>query len=198
MNCSVVSCLKDAKKAGYCWGHYRTNWLYGDPLFRKPRKPYTRKDKRPRWEAKVERTENHWLWTGSHNLGGYGHLRSGPAPGRLEKAHRLAWEFYRGPLPLGLLVLHRCDIPACVNPDHLFLGTQEDNAMDMVQKGRKRGGFNGIPPPHRSWTLKPVEIRAIRFRASQGETYASLSRAFHVTAATISSVVRRKSWKRVP
>src|SRR3990167_3892348 len=76
-----------------------------------------------------------WLWTGATRYDGYG---TRPWRGKTSaQAHRIAWEVFRGPIPDGLQVLHRCDVRCCVNPDHLFLGTQLDNMRDMIQKGRK-------------------------------------------------------------
>jgi hypothetical protein len=75
------------------------------------------------------------IWGGARNVWGYGRLKRG---GRMYAAHRVAWEMKCGPIPAGLLVLHRCDNRLCVNPDHLFLGTQYDNMCDMRAKGRFR------------------------------------------------------------
>lgn len=68
---------------------------------------------------------------------GYGELSEG---GKVLRAHRVAWELTRGPIPDGLFVLHRCDVTCCVNPDHLFLGTNADNVADKVAKGRQPRG----------------------------------------------------------
>lgn len=80
-----------------------------------------------------------WVWQGSKNRDGYGlFMRDGRRrPGRrCERASRVSWELHRGPIPRGLWVLHKCDNPSCVNPDHLFLGTVQDNVADMMRKGR--------------------------------------------------------------
>ena len=74
-----------------------------------------------------------WLWTAHTADFGYGrmHIVGGPA-----RTHRISWELHNGPIPAGMLVLHHCDNPPCVNPAHLFLGTAGDNMRDMVAKGR--------------------------------------------------------------
>lgn len=86
------------------------------------------------WE-KIE-VGSHWeCWprTGAHDSKGYGLLK---VQGAQQRAHRLVWEYTYGPIPDGLWVLHRCDNPPCCNPDHLFLGTNQDNQRDSVNKGR--------------------------------------------------------------
>jgi hypothetical protein len=79
-----------------------------------------------------------WLWEGAQNTGGYGKMGMGGAGAGTDLVHRLMWEQHRGPVPPNRWVLHRCDMRACCNPDHLFLGTALDNMRDMHAKGRGR------------------------------------------------------------
>lgn len=76
-----------------------------------------------------------WLWMGGAYPSGYGRMTSG---GKNRRAHRGVWELVNGPIPEGLAVCHKCDTPLCVNPDHLFLGSQAANVRDMAAKGRHR------------------------------------------------------------
>src|SRR5882672_10379584 len=85
------------------------------------------------WRKVDKRPFGCWVWTAWKNSKGYGNFNIGE---RKWKAHRLSYTFFYGPIPDGLLVLHRCDNPSCVNPDHLFLGTARDNFQDAISKKR--------------------------------------------------------------
>lgn len=85
--------------------------------------------------TKVRRTDGCWEWTGQKHMRGYGlqavhHVK--------RYTHRISWELTNGPIPAGMVVMHRCDNPPCVRPDHLVLGTKRDNTQDMLRKGRGR------------------------------------------------------------
>src|SRR5215203_4615013 len=90
-----------------------------------------------RFWSKVDKNQACWLWTGGKCSGGYGKFMWG----NIKAAHRLAYEYCNnGPIPAGLFVLHKCDTPACVNPEHLYLGTHEDNMAD--RRARKHRIIN--------------------------------------------------------
>ncbi len=129
-----------------------------------------------------------WLWTGCIVLKyGIAWYR-----GRATKAHRVAWELTIGPIPDGLKVLHRCDTPACVRTDHLFLGTQAQNVEDMERKGR---GRKAVGAQHGRSRLN--EDMARRIRASGGESPTLLARALGVSEGAVRAVLRGETWRHV-
>nr|MBA3891683.1 HNH endonuclease [Gemmatimonadaceae bacterium] len=104
-----------------------------------------------RFLAKVRMGASCWIWIGAKNPAGYGQLRIKSAMGgfRISLAHRLSYELYVGPIPTGLVVMHSCDTPSCVNPAHLSVGTQADNLRDAGTKGRmSRGRKSHCPNGH--------------------------------------------------
>jgi hypothetical protein len=107
-----------------------------------------------RFESKFVKADGCWLWHGAIDRwarGGYGRFGY---MGRNDKAHRVAWILYKGPIPDGLHVLHTCDVRSCVNPNHLWLGTNDDNILDKAKK--HRGGVIGEKNPHSRLTADKV------------------------------------------
>ena len=87
-----------------------------------------------RFINKVHKTDYCWIWNGAiRGNSGYGSFN---VNGKIESSHRISYKLFKGVIPMGICVLHRCDNRLCVNPDHLFLGTQGDNMKDMFNKGR--------------------------------------------------------------
>lgn len=142
-----------------------------------------------------------WRWDGYTGQKGYGYVRVGGRAGVLKLAHRLAWELQYGPIPEGLWVLHRCDVPRCVRPGHLFLGTPADNNWDMSRKGRhySRTRPDLVPRGERTGKAKltAAHVVAIRSHAALGKLHREIAAWYGVTRTTISSVVARKSWAHV-
>ena len=132
-----------------------------------------------------------WYWIGSKNKHGYGVT----SISNENKAHRLSWKLFKGKIPEGLSVLHRCDVRCCVNPDHLFLGTQNDNMKDCAQKGRiKSPILSGETNPMSK--LNNDQVRSIR-EMSQIIPQAQIAKHFGVSNMTISRIVRGESWKTI-
>ena len=155
-----------------------------------------------------------WEWTASRNEWGYGAVlkkKYGQA-----SAHRYSWVLHNGPIPDGLWVLHRCDNPGCVRPDHLFLGTVADNNADKTNKGRQarkethgdyfaRGTSHGAethPEKFRgegNHFAKLTEAQVIEIRARVGKRNgAALAREFGVTRGAVNAIKRGRAWNCLP
>lgn len=134
-------------------------------------------------------TNGCWIWQGRIDPGDYGTLYHN---GKHEKAHRVFWELHRGPIPEGKKVLHSCDVRPCVNPNHLFLGTQQDNVDDMVKKGRhvaSKGARNGNA---RLTEDQVIEILAL---IDEGKIRQVEIAALYGIAHTTVSYIKYKGWR---
>lgn len=131
-----------------------------------------------------------WLWAGACHPRGYGKLI---IRNRVEAAHRVSWAIHQAD-PGDLCVLHRCDNPPCVNPEHLFLGTDLDNKKDMFSKRR---GVNPRGERHGRTPFTEADVRAIRTRREAGESYGALGREYGVTRVAIRNICLKRSWSHV-
>jgi hypothetical protein len=128
-----------------------------------------------------------WVWLGCLDNHGYGSFRS---KGENFKAHRVAFEAFSGVVPDGHVVCHRCDVRYCVNPSHLFVGTQAENLADAVAKGRMHRG-----EAHGSAKLSEADVRVIC--NAEGLSQRELARKFGVTQMTIQRVRSGKAWAHI-
>lgn len=137
-----------------------------------------------RFWSKVVRAGDCFLFTGGKAGNGYG-VFSIRKP-ITQYAHRFAWETTKGPIPDGMNVLHRCDNPSCVNPDHLFIGTQRDNVRDMDVKNRRR--FKS--------KLSITEVEEIRRKYATSEyTLEALGREYDISFQHVWQIIKRLRWK---
>lgn len=138
----------------------------------------------------VLKRDDCWLWTGHIVADGYGKIM---IDGKKKKVHRASYELFKGPIPKGMIVRHMCNEPLCINPDHLLLGTFQENADDMVKAGRSSHGEN-----HPKAKLTDDSVREIR-RSYAAKEYSQqeLANKYGVNQMNISFIVRRSSWKHV-
>lgn len=186
--CEVENCGRPRLARGLCGLHYQRVHRHGE---------VTGKYRRPaeeRFWKNVEREgpDDCWLWSGNSN-GVYGLLYRHPHDGGRTGAHRFSYEMHHGPIPEGMLVLHKCDTPLCVNPAHLRVGTPKENMADMDAKGRRVVAYaKGERSP-----LSVLNEHAVRFIRSTELSTAELARIFGLTHQAIRAVRIRKSWKHV-
>lgn len=126
-----------------------------------------------RFWAKVNKTDACWLWTRSTSGRGYGQAYTGTG---IMLAHRMSWIMANGPIPVGMMVLHRCDVKRCVRPSHLFLGTAKDNSQDMASKQRSPSGER-----HYKAALTDEQIRLIARMWADGLEGPEIARLFRVS-----------------
>jgi hypothetical protein len=148
-----------------------------------------------------------WEWQRCRR-GPYGSVHAGGSAKKLVQAHRASYELFVGPVPPGLKVLHRCDNASCVNPDHLFLGTNKNNSEDMVQKGRQASGarHGSKTKPHRvargvrngNSKLGPGGVKKVRSLRDAGLSLAAIARRVGVCKKSVLNVLSGKTWREVP
>jgi len=136
-------------------------------------------------------------WNGGLDQDGYGSVMLSK---KRYRAHRASYEVFRGPIPDGHFVCHHCDNPSCINPAHLFTGTNQDNVTDCRKKGRFNAGNHGNHA--RGENAGPARLTAeqvldIRKRSSDGELHRDIAATFATSPQNIEHIVSRRSWKHI-
>lgn len=192
--CSIEGCTRIYEARGYCHTHYERFRKYGDATYTQHfvGEGSTKEERFWNRVSKVPHPKGCWEWTAGLHSFGYGLVELQVDGYRLSGSHRVSWYYHYHIIP-SQWVLHKCDNPKCVNPDHLFEGTHEDNMRDMTSKGR-----GNIGSAHGLARLNESMVRTIREQYAQGGcSYRSLGEQYNVSAGTIRFVVQRKTWKHV-
>lgn len=134
-----------------------------------------------------------WEWNAYVLNSGYGQIAVGD---KQKKAHRVSWELTNGPIPDGLFVCHKCDNRKCVNPSHLFVGTQKENLADMKSKGRQRyvSGWKPLPGEQNP-RAKVTKNQVVEIRSLAGKIpYKKIGEIFGLSASAVCLIVKRINW----
>jgi len=143
------------------------------------------------WEkVAVKSPDECWLWQAVKQRQGYGMIR---ADHRMQYAHRVAWKLTYGLIPSGLHVCHTCDVPGCVNPKHLFLGTHADNMRDMVNKGR---AYRPLQEGEKNYNCK-LTVATVRAIKRSKQPAPILAAQLHTTVWSVYNIREGKAWKNV-
>jgi hypothetical protein len=189
MACSIPGCNRPIFARGWCSRHYMAHRKYGDPtkVLQKQHHGLTLEE---RLELYTKKTDGCWLWIGYRDPNGYGRLHLKGTP---QLAHRLAYAVRYGSIPDDRQACHKCDNPQCVNPEHIFLGSQADNNHDKIRKGRARQG-HALGEEHGIAKLTEAQVREIR---SNGKSDPENGRLFGVSSATVFAIRHRKTWRHI-
>lgn len=195
--CSISGCDNQYRAIGLCSSHWKINKKYGTPAPLCWCGEFVQTNSRNRefsllckvhaltarfWGyVDIKGEDNCWEWQGSKTTAGYGHIY---AYGELKYAHRISVELTGVVIPDGWFICHSCDNRSCVNPTHLFVGTQKENVQDMVSKNRDSHGEN-----HYNAKLLDEDVAQIRVLTGQGFTQKSIAEIYGVHQSHISGIV---------
>lgn len=138
--------------------------------------------------SNIQEVNGCWEWQGARHKQGYGHF---PYKRSVQLAHRISWRLFNGEIPRGMNVCHKCDNTSCVNPEHLFLGTQIQNMRDMFKKKRK----NHQGENHPRVKLTQQQVLEIREMIKNGFTQEEVCRKYGITNGHVGSIRHRRTWK---
>jgi len=190
--CVVIGCTGKPTAHSLCSKHYRKKLRYGDPTVSKQLQYHGLTLEERFWKYTVKK-EGCWEWVGNCDPNGYGRLSAGNWDGKRKPmlAHRISYMIHNGGIISGKHVLHKCDNPNCVNPEHLYSGTPQDNVDDMWDRGRANPG-RSVGENHGMAKLSEDQVREIR---KSNETGQSLAEKHGISASQVSAIKNRKAWK---
>jgi hypothetical protein len=186
-----IDCI--CEKCGKHFTTFRAKFLIGKGRFCSPECVIIPIE--TRFWAKVQKTDGCWLWTDTLTDKGYGKI-SVKTNGKWKPdlAHRVSYELHYGSIPSGLHVCHQCDNPQCVRPDHLFLGTNDDNIQDKMNKGRQMRGTKA-----KAAKMTEDQVLEIRQRfAAGGITKVALAQEYGIGKPAMGDILNRVTWKHLP
>ena len=190
--CAVDGCERPSRGHSYCGMHSHRFVRHGDPVFTRQAPRGLSLEERLRFIGWEVDSRGCWNWRGALNKKGYGALNF---RGSHILPHRAAYQVWIGPIPDQFVVMHSCDNPRCINPEHLSVGTTADNNQDRDQQGRfnaLKGSKNG------NAKLSENDVREIRARYCRGvTTYQSLADEFCVDQSLIARIIKTTAWTHV-
>lgn len=187
--CHVDGCERLAWAKMLCGKHYQRFKSHGDPTHKVNRTIPVKN--RLLSKVKINEMSGCWEFNGSNDARGYGMLMVNKKPTR---AHRVSYTEFIGQIPDELFVLHKCDNPCCVNPDHLFLGTHRDNMIDRKIKNRS---YRAIGSKHPGAKISESDIPLIRKRLMDGESSSAIAKNYSVNRRQIYKIKKGKAWSHV-
>ena len=188
--CKHPGCNRLNEVGDYCTKHYERFRKYGktDDSVLKTLKSIHPK-KRIWFCSKADAKTGCWIWQKGKDKDGYGQFTF---KNKHFRAHRVAYRLFVGKIPKGMFVLHKCDTPSCVNPAHLFLGTNDDNMADMVEKERQQKGIE-----KENSKLTDDQVREIKKRLLGTETISDIARDYPIDRKVVSRIKAGKTWKHI-
>ena len=206
--CGQYNCILVFSRFVLCHAKHLDSFVYICQHYSTMSKVRVLRPVEQRFWIKVHKSDGCWLWTACVNNMGYGEFRISKGSQGLEYAHRFSWTLHNGPIPDGMKVLHKCDTPRCVRPDHLFLGSQKDNIHDCIGKGRNPvltvGHLGSKGEKHGMSKLTQEQIIDIRQRYVGGvnqfnpSNRRKLAEEFGIKPNHVWQIYTRKVWKHIP
>ena len=187
--CSIDGCSSKIEARKLCPKHYMRLKTHGDPTI-KSVKELSPKE-RIIMNSAIDTNTDCWIFIGNRVKNGYGQICIN---GKIGIAHRHSYVAFKGDIPGGLLVCHKCDNPSCVNPEHLFIGTHQDNSDDKIKKGRHNAAKG---EKHYKSKLSATDVINIRSMAKDGLTENEIAKKFNIGRGAVSSIKRRQCWKHI-